>query len=92
MLKEFSAEEIKSVFVTWLGNQDMSDPKGVSFLPQKFVQIADSLCYTSRRQKQESEKSKVLRDQTAIRLQEQAEQERIVKAQQEKLVDFDPLA
>ncbi len=92
VLKEFSDEEIKSVFVTWIGNQDMSDPKNVSYLAGKFVQIADSLCYTARRQKQESEKSKVLRDQTAIRLQEQAEQERLAKAQQEKLVDFDPLA
>ena len=93
VLKEFSAEEIKHAFATWLGNQDLSDPKNVSFLAGKFVQIADSLCYTAKRKKQESEETKVLRDQTATRLQEQAEQERLAKAQQEKILDsFDPLA
>ena len=93
VLKEFSAAEITSAFSVWFADQDTSDPKNLSFLAGKFVQIADSLCYTARRQKQEAEKSKVLRDQTAIRLQEQAEQERLVKAQQEAIVaDFDPLA
>jgi len=93
VLKEFPAAEIISAFSVWFADQDTSDPKNLSFLAGKFVQIADSLCYTARRQKQEAEKSKVLRDQTAIRLQEQAEQERLVRAQQEKLVeDFDPLS
>jgi hypothetical protein len=93
VLKEFSAVEIISAFAVWFGDQDTSDPKNVSFLAGKFVQIADSLCYTSRRQKQESEEARLLRDQTAARLQSEAEQERLVLAQQQKLVeDFDPLA
>jgi hypothetical protein len=92
VLREFPADLIKESFVTWLGNQDLSDPKNVSFLAGKFVQIADSLCYTAARKRNEAEQTKILRDQTATRLQEQAEQERLVKAQQEKLVaDFDPL-
>jgi hypothetical protein len=93
VLREFSAEEIKHAFATWLGNQDLSDPKNVSFLAGKFVQIADSLCYTAKRKKQEAEETKVLREQTAARLQGQAEQERLVKAQQEKLESaWDPLS
>lgn len=93
VLKEFSASEIASAFAGWLGDQDLSDPKNVSFLAGKFVQIADSLCYTARRRKQEAEETKILRDQTATRLQEEAEQERLAKAQQEKLLeDWDPLA
>jgi uncharacterized protein YdaU (DUF1376 family) len=92
VLKEFSAAEILSVFAAWFADQDTSDPKNVSFLAGKFVQIADSLCYTARRQKQEAEEARILRDRTAARLQAEAEQERLVSAQQQKLMeDFDPL-
>ena len=90
VLNSYSKEEVIEVWKAWVDEQGGDDPK---FWAGKFVQSVDDLCYTARRQKQEAEKSKVLRDQTATRLQEQAEQERLVKAQQEKLVaDFDPLA
>lgn len=93
VLKEFPAELIKETFVAWIGNQDMSDPKNVSFLAGKFVQIADSLCYTAERKRIEADQTRALREQTAARLQAEAEQERLAKAQQEKLVeDWDPLA
>lgn len=93
VLKEFSAAEITSAFSAWFADQDTSDPKNVSFLAGKFVQIADQLADTARRKQKESEQTRILRDQTAARLQEEAEQERLAKAQQEKLVeDFDPLS
>ncbi len=60
VLKEFSADEIKRVFAEWLEEQDLSDPKNVSFLPDKFVQTADSLCDTARRRKQEYAAARVL--------------------------------
>lgn len=93
VLKEFSAAEIKSAFSAWLDGQDLSDPKNVSYLAGKFVQIADSLCYTARRKKQETDEARILRDQMAARLQAEAEQERLAAAEREKLVeDFDPFA
>lgn len=90
VLAEYSKEEVIDVWKTWIGEQIGDDPK---FWAGKFVQSVDDLCYTARRKKQEAEETKALRDQTAARLQEQAEQERLAKARQEKLVeDFDPLA
>ncbi len=94
VLKEFSAAEIKSVFSAWLADQDTSDPKNLSFLPGKFVQIVDGLAYAARKKKQESEQAKVARDLTAKRLQEEAEAERVQreveKSKEAEL--FDPLA
>jgi hypothetical protein len=93
VLKEFTAAEITTAFDAWFAEQDASDPKNLGYLPNQFAQKADQLCYTARRKKQEAEETKALRDQTAARLQEQAEQERLVRAQQERLVeDFDPLS
>ena len=94
VLKEFSAAEIKSAFTAWLGDQDLSDPKNVSFLPGKFVQIVDGLCYSSRKKKLEAEKEKTLRDAAVKRLQEEAEvnrqaAEKIKRAEEDI---FDPLA
>lgn len=94
VLKEFSAAEIKQAFSGWIGDQDLSDPKNVSFLAGKFVQIADSLCYTTRRKKQESDDARVQRDLTAVRLQEEAEAERREREVKRKAEEesFDPLS
>lgn len=94
VLKEFSATEIKQAFSAWLGDQDLSDSKNVSFLAGKFVQIADSLCYTSRRKKQESDDARALREVAAERLQAEAEEERrrAEKKRKEEEESFDPLA
>jgi hypothetical protein len=94
VLKEFTAEEIKSAFKTWVETQDLNDPKNLSFLPGKFVQIVDNLAYSARKQKQEAEKAKTLRDATALRLQEEAEIDRQAreKMKQDESEIFDPLA
>ena len=94
VLKEFSAAEIKQAFSGWIEDQDLSDPKNVSFLAGKFVQIADSLCYTTRRKKQESDDARVQRDLTAARLQEEAEAERREREVKRKAEEesFDPLS
>ena len=76
VLKEFSAEEIAAAFKTWLQDQDLSDPKNVSYLPGKFVQIVDGLTYSARRRKQEAEENQIKRDRRAAELQAEAEAER----------------
>jgi len=94
VLKEFTAEEIKSAFKTWVETQDLNDTKNLSYAPGKFVQIADNLAYSARKQKQEAEKAKTLRDATARRLQEEAEIDRQAreKMKQDESEIFDPLA
>ena len=92
VLKEFSAEEIQSAFKVWMGDQDLTDTKNLSFLPGKFVQIVDGLCYSAKKRKQESEQAQTLRDQTAKRLQEEAEAER-AESEKKRLAEsevFDP--
>lgn len=94
VLKEFSAEEIKSAFKTWVETQDLNDAKNLSFLPGKFVQIVDNLTYAARKQKQEAEEAKIQRDAAVIKMQEQAELER-KQAEEKKAKEadvFDPLA
>ena len=94
VLKEFPAPEILAAFKIWLGDQDLSDPKNVSFLPGKFVQIADGLCYSARRKKQEADAAKIVRDAAVQRLQAEAEADR-ARQEDEKQKEseiFDPLA
>jgi hypothetical protein len=94
VLKEFSAVEITSAFKTWLDDQDLSDPKNVSFLPGKFVQIVDGLCYSAKRRKQEADQALITRNAQATRLQQEAEAER-AEAEQKRLAEensFDPLS
>ena len=93
VLSEFTAAEITAAFSAWFEEQDLSDPKNVSYLPHQFVQKADQLCYTLRKQREEQERSKIARDAAAKRLQEeaesarkQAERERAKEAENE----FDP--
>lgn len=93
VLKEFEAAEIKQVFSAWLEDQDLSDPKNLSFLPDKFVQTADSLCYTNRRKKREAEENRAKKDAHSRRLQAQAEQERRAAEARQREEDelFDPI-
>ena len=93
VLKEFSAAEIQQAFKTWLGDQDTSDPKNVSFLAGKFVQIVDSLCYSARRKKQESDAALIARTRRAAELQQEAEAER-EEAEKKRLAEeniYDPV-
>ena len=94
VLKEFSADEIKSAFAGWVSEQDLNDPKNVQYLAGKFVQIADSLCYTTRRRKQEADDARVAREDAVRRLQEEAgiERQAAEKKKQEEADVFDPLA
>jgi uncharacterized protein YdaU (DUF1376 family) len=94
VLKEFTAEEIKSAFKTWVETQDLNDTKNLSYAPGKFVQIVDNLAYSARKQKQEAEKAKTLRDATALRLQEEAEIDRQAREKMKQADEniFDPLA
>ena len=93
-LKEFTAEEVTSVFKTWLDEQDLTDPKNLSFLPGKFVQIAGDKAYALRKSREVRSKESVERELTVKRLQEEAETNRAaaeaVKAEESGL--FDPLA
>jgi hypothetical protein len=72
----------------------LSDPKNVSFLPGKFVQIVDSLAYSARRRKQEADQQSKDREAAALRLQREAEESRLLREQekQKELDLFDPLA
>jgi hypothetical protein len=93
LLKEFTAKEIMSAFKSWLKEQDLSDPKNVSFLPSTFVQIADSLAYSARRKKQEDEAYHKLVDATRERLQAEAEAEsqELERKRKEEENAFNPL-
>lgn len=94
VLKEFTAAEITSAFDAWFADQDTSDPKNLSYLPGKFVQIVDGLAYAARRKKQEAETTKAAREATALRLQAEAEEQRRKNEENRKKEEelFDPLA
>lgn len=93
VLKEFKAEEITTVFKTWLGDQDLNDPKTLQYGPGKFVQMADSMCYALRRGRVEKLASDKARELAAKKLQEDAEVDRQARERiQSELEDFDPLA
>ena len=92
VLKEFSAAEITAAFSAWLADQDTSDPKNLSFLPGKFVQIVDGLAYSARKRKQESDQAKIARDAKAREMQETAEAERQEAAKKQQEEEFNPFA
>ena len=94
VLKEFTAEEITAVFKTWLGDQDLNDAKNVSYLPGKFVQIMDNLCYSLRRSRLEKIKADADREAAKLRLQAeaQAELDAARKIAEDEQNSFDPLA
>jgi hypothetical protein len=84
VLKEFTAAEITSAFQTWLEDQDLSDLKNVSFLPGKFVQIADSLANTKRVRLKAKAKEDAARDKRALEMQAEAAKEREESAARRK--------
>ena len=94
VLKEFTAEEITTSFKEWLQDQDLSDPKNVSYLPGKFVQIVDSRAYSLRKTRIEKAQSEKDREAAVIRLQAEAETARqeAEKKRAEEENSFDPLA
>jgi hypothetical protein len=94
VLKEFSQEEVVSVFKTWLKDQDLTDAKNLSFAPGKFVQVVDSFAYCARRRREEAKRTAVLREAAVAQLQAQAEEER-AESEKKKMAEdsqFDPLA
>jgi hypothetical protein len=93
LLKEFTAEEIKSEFKPWLDKQDLLDPKNVSFLPGQFVQVVDGLAYSARKRRQEAEANQIARTAAVLRMQAEAEAERqeAERNRQAKSNCFDPL-
>ena len=94
VLKEFTQEEVVSVFKTWLKDQDLTDAKNLSFASGKFVQVVDSLAYCARRRGEEAKRTAILREAAVAQLQAQAEEER-AESEKKKLAEdsqFDPLA
>lgn len=89
LLRSWSSEELVSVFKTFLSDKDLEDPYVLKYITGNFLDAADGLSYSAKKRKQESEQTKLLRDSTARRLQEEAEAERANKPVEP---DFDPLA
>lgn len=91
-LTRFTSEEIIAAFKIWIDDQDLSDLKNKSYLPGKFVQLADSLANTVRTKKQEADRYAIGREATKLRLQQEAETSRI-EAEKNRLAEesSDPL-
>jgi len=94
LLKEYSSEELLSVFRTFIGDKDLEDAYTLKYVTQNYLDAADGLCYSARKRKQESDQATKDRAATVLRLQEQAEADRVAteKARQEEDEAFDPLA
>jgi hypothetical protein len=94
LLREWTREEIITVFKEWLADQDLTDAKNLQYLPGKFVQTADSRCYSLRRARQEKVAEAEARQKAVERLQEaaNAEREEAERKRQEEAQQFDPLA
>lgn len=91
---EYPQTEILSVFRAWLDDQDLSDPRTVQYAAKNFVECADALCYSARRKKQERSEADAQREVAKLRLQEEAEAERIAAEglKKDEELAFDPLA
>jgi hypothetical protein len=93
LLETYSQGEIVGAFARFLGDLNLDDPKDRKFAAQNFLNNADPSCHNAREQKIKRERDKAIRDAHAHRMQEEAEQERLIRAQQENLInEFDPLA
>jgi uncharacterized protein YdaU (DUF1376 family) len=93
VLKEFSAEEIKSAFKVWLEANDLSDPYTSKGAANNFAQTADQLCYSAREQKKEVAQTKIAREAAVARLQEEAETDRQAREKLRQTEEsFDPLS
>ena len=94
LLKEYTPEELTAVFKTYLDSKDLEDPYTLKFVTQNYLDAADGLAYSARKQKQEAEEAKTQRDAAVVKMQEQAELER-KQAEEKKAKEaqvFDPLA
>ena len=94
LLRDWTEEEVLAVFKEWLADQDLTDAKNVQYLPGKFVQTADSRCYSLRRKREEKVSEGLARERAVERLQEaaNAEQQEADKKRQAESEQFDPLA
>ena len=94
LLRDWTRDEIITVFKEWLADQDLTDAKNLQYLPGKFIQTADSRCYSLRRSRQEKAAEAEARQRAVERLQEAANAERreAERKRQEEASQFDPLA
>ena len=94
LLRDWTEEEVLAVFKEWLADQDLTDAKNVQYLPGKFVQTADSRCYSLRRSREEKVSEGLARSKAVERLQEAANAERqeADRKRQEESEVYDPLA
>lgn len=93
LLRDWTEEEVLAVFKEWLADQDLTDAKNVQYLPGKFVQTADSRCYSLRRSREEKVSEGLARSKAVERLQEAANAERQEADRKRKAEseEFDPL-
>jgi len=94
VLQDYTADEIKSAFTSWMEDKDLLDTKNVQFLPGKFAEIASQLCYSLRMSREEKAAEALARQKAVERLQEAANAERqeAEKKRQAEEQQFDPLA
>ena len=94
LLNTWEKEEIIAVFKEWLTDQDLDDSKNLQYLPIRFVQTADSRCYTLRRSREEKVSEGLARQKAVERLQEAANAERqeAEKKRQAEEENMGPLA
>lgn len=94
LLRDFEPEEVVSAFKTFIENKDLGDPKVVNFAAKNFVDAANGLILSARRRQKEKSADDSAREAAKLRLQEEAERERVAaeteKQKEEEL--FDPLA
>jgi hypothetical protein len=94
LLGEYSAEELTTVFKTFIGDRDLEEPYTLKYITGNYLDAADGLCYYARKHKQEAEQAQAARDAAVTRLQSQAEADRLEreKVDQAEKELFDPLA
>ena len=94
LLGEYSAEELTTVFKTFIGDKDLEEPYTLKYITGNYLDAADGLCYSARKHKQEATEAQIARDAVVARLQHEVESEQAKREQAKKdeLELFDPLA
>lgn len=93
LLQSWSSDDLISVFKTFISDKDLNDPYTLKYITSNYLDAADGLAYSTHKRKKESDAAKIQRDETAKRLQEDAESERRQKSEKLKESEiFDPLA
>ena len=54
LLKEYTVEELKVTFTTFLEDKDLDDHYTMKFIAQNYLDAADGLAYSARKRKRES--------------------------------------